>query len=294
MDNNRIAQIAGLLMIVASGFMLLRGSGDVPVAETSVVSGGITMRLVTGNDATAGLDCGASLWRVTAEGQRALTADPNRVCVDGHLLWEGVTSGEYRVMTRATGFLDGDFELTVDNSMVDLGSQAFALAANLEGVVTDANGAVAGARVLLSDGQGTSTSETGGFSFRNVPVGQIELRAASVGMGAEQTVDIPQEGLSTLSVELVETPERGLLGLRCDLADCGCQVSDLLPGSPAAGVLEVGDCFSAVNGESVIGLPRNEIGAKLSGEVGDTISLTISDELINFTLGSSVTFRPAR
>jgi hypothetical protein len=293
-DKNRTAQIAGLLMIVASGFLLLRGSGDVPVDEASVVNGGITMRLVSSNDVTAGLECGASLWSVTADGQRALTADPNRVCVDGHLLWEGVTSGEYRVMTRATGFLDGDFELTVDSSMVDLETQALALAASLDGIVTDANGAVAGARVLLSDGQGTSSSETGAFSFRSVPVGVIELRAASVGVGAELTLEIPEEGLSDLSVELVETPERGLLGLRCDLVDCGCQVSDLLPGSPAAAVLEVGDCFSAVNGESVIGLPRTAIGAKLSGEVGGTISLTISGELIDFTLGSPVTFRPAR
>ena len=297
MVNNRAAQIAGLLLVVASGVMFFRGAseGDLGAhsAGENIASGAITLTLVSGADEAEGLDCGASLWMVASEDARSLTADPNRTCVDGRLLWEGLTAGDYRVMTRAEGFLDGDFAATVAHGLIDLGLQPLSYAASLGGVVTDANGTVADARVLLSDGQGTSTSSEGEFSFRNVPVGEIELRSASLGTRAQQTFVLPREGISDLSVELIEAAERGLLGLRCDLADCGCEISDLLPGSPAADVLEVGDCFSAVNGESIIGEPRNVIGSKLSGEVGEIISLTISEELVELTLGAPVTFRPS-
>jgi hypothetical protein len=282
---------------MASVFMFFRGGvegGDVGQSgEDAVASAAITMRLVSGAD-DEGLECGASLWMVAEDGARSLTADPNRTCVDGHLLWEGLAGGDYRVMTRAAGFLDGDFEVTVESAVVDLGPHALALAASLGGVVIDANGPVSDVRILLSDGQATTSSESGEFSFRNVPVGQVELRASAVGMRTEQTFELPQEGMSGVSVELREAPQRGLLGLRCDLADCGCEISALLPGSPAAEALSVGDCFSAVNGESVVGVPRNTIGSKLSGEVGDIIALTVSGEQLELTLGAPVTFRPAR
>jgi len=296
--NNRTAQIAGLLLVVASGVMFFRGESEGDLGAHSsgdnITAGAITLRLVSGEDETQGLDCGASLWMVASDDARSLTSDPNRTCVDGHLLWEGLVPGDYRVMTRADGFLDGDIAATVEGALVDLGSTPLSYAASLEGVVTDAEGTVADARVLLSDGQATNTSSDGAFSFRNVPVGEIELRSASLGTRAQKIFELPIEGITDLTVELVDAAERGLLGLRCDLAECGCEISDLLPGSPAAAALSVGDCFSAVNGESIMGEPRNVIGSRLAGEVGEIITLTISGEPVELVLGAPVTFRPSR
>lgn len=77
---------------------------------------------------------------------------------------------------------------------------------------------------------------------------------------------------------LVTTENKGGMGIRVDSVSSGYLIYDVVPNSPAnkAG-LKKGDTIVAVNGDLIVAVPVDSLGNYLSGEVGESITLTIKN-----------------
>lgn len=237
-------------------------------------AGTITARLL--NPSGKPVRCNATLWEVREDGGRALASDSSQRCdKDGRLTWTGLAAGKWRLMALAEDceMLDREMELAVDRG-TDLGDVPLVWGGLLVGTVSEDGQPAAGVEVRSSRGRSVTTRQNGQYKLDGLPIGEVEVRAARGFSGGGGKTTITRGGHSTLDIELVPVPPRGVLGFTLDAADGVLKVATITPGSPAEGQLQPGDVLEEVDG-SPVGDDIARARKLVAGEPGAPVRLTV-------------------
>ncbi|MCB9745439.1 MAG: PDZ domain-containing protein [Alphaproteobacteria bacterium] len=281
------SELVGAALIGVASFgvarLLLRPPEAPPPAAEEPQGGVITLSVVDPEGEPLA-DCAATAWLVVGEGRRRLTAGASQACTpEGALRWTGREAGQWRIMMASREVQALDETVTLEEGgVVDLGQVQLGWGGTVYGFVREGGVPVPKAEVRSSAGGSMLTGPDGAFIFRGQPVGALTVQAFTARSMGEVVTEVQRGERSDVEIALEPLPPRGTIGV---VPGEGAIVTEVLPGSPAEGALQVGDEIVAVDGQEVGG-DALRLRRLAAGAPGEVIALRVrrGDDLLELTL----------
>lgn len=244
-------------------------------ADPAIGQGRSALALRVRDRTGAAVACSATLWRVLAEGGRAMGEGSSQACVAGALRWEGLPAGTWRLLVQgpALARLDRTLELG-DDEVLDLGEQVLPPGGRVLGTLTQGGQPAAAAVVRSGDGQVITADAQGRYRLEGVPEGPLRVDVMFGDHAGQGQVQVQAGEAATLDLALEPVDRRGVVGLRVDEAEGRVLVRQVVPGSPADGVVQPGDLLLAIDGQA-LGGDMDQARALLAGRPGEPVVLTV-------------------